>query len=100
MEIKGQHKLETLFSIMEKNEEEVLPLQNSTPIQPSQQQQQVVYAIPLPSQVSPALQENLPSATVVAVLSTNSLEFGPNPVRIICPFCGADVITSVKQTVS
>jgi hypothetical protein len=40
----------------------------------------------------------IPQATIVGVVQTNY--FGSQPQRIICQYCGADVITGVRVTVS
>ena len=40
----------------------------------------------------------LPQATVVALIQTS--QFGGEAARIICPFCGSDVVTEVKITPS
>jgi lipopolysaccharide-induced tumor necrosis factor-alpha factor len=42
--------------------------------------------------------QSVPHATVVALVQTS--QFGAIPARIICPFCGAEVITGVKVTPS
>jgi hypothetical protein len=39
----------------------------------------------------------VPQATIVGVVQTNY--FGSQPQRVICQFCGADVITGVRVTV-
>jgi lipopolysaccharide-induced tumor necrosis factor-alpha factor len=43
-------------------------------------------------------QQSIPQATVVTLVQTTG--FGSSPARLICPFCGADVITGVRTTPS
>jgi len=85
------------------------PLQTSVidarPIQPS-----VVYAVPVYPVQNDAFNgqsgnlatggnlNNLPQATLVGVVQT--VGFGSEPARVICQFCGADVVTAVKVTPS
>jgi len=72
------------------------PVVYAVPVYSSHQEQQqyVVQTVPAATVASNAL----PQATIVTLNIANS--FGAQPARVICPFCGADVITAVRVTPS
>ena len=81
------------------------PVVYAVPVYPTapsslEQQQFVSHSIAtaLPAAHATRVVAAIPQATLVSVVQTN--QFGAQPARVICQFCGADVVTGVKVTVS